>query len=150
MINNIEIKEMKIEHLDGVMVVENLSFKIPWSRNSFLEELTTNDLAIYIVAISDEQVIGYGGLWRVFDEGHITNIAVHPEFRRCGAASKIMDEILDLCGKNDIKSITLEVRKSNIAAQNLYKKYGFTIEGMRKKYYADTGEDALIMWRYNN
>lgn len=150
MINNIEIKEMKIEHLDGVMVVENLSFKIPWSRNSFLEELTTNDLAIYIVAISDEQVIGYGGLWRVFDEGHITNIAVHPEFRRCGAASKIMDEILNLCSKNDIKSITLEVRKSNIAAQNLYKKYGFTIEGMRKKYYADTGEDALIMWRHNN
>jgi len=149
MIKNIEIKEMKEEHLDGVMVVENLSFKIPWSRESFLEELTTNELAIYLVAISEGQVIGYGGLWRIFDEGHITNIAVHPEFRRCGVASRIMDKILDICDENDIKSITLEVRKSNSTAQKLYVKYGFKIEGARKGYYSDTGEDALIMWRHN-
>jgi len=150
MIDNIEIEEMKKEHLDGVMVVENLSFKIPWSRNSFLEELTTNELAIYFVATSDGQVIGYGGLWRILDEGHITNIAVHPEFRRCGAASRIMDKILTMCYENDIKSLTLEVRKSNSAAQKLYVKYGFKIEGTRKRYYSDTGEDALIMWRHNN
>lgn len=149
MIDNIEIKEMKKEHLDGVMVVENLSFKIPWSRDSFLEELTTNELAVYFVATSDGQVIGYGGLWRIFNEGHITNIAIHPEFRRCGAGSKIMDRILDMCMENDINSLTLEVRKSNLAAQRLYEKYGFKIEGMRKKYYTDTGEDALIMWRHN-
>ncbi len=149
MIDNIQIEEMKKEHLDGVMVVENLSFKIPWSRNSFLEELTTNELAIYFVAIYDGKVIGYGGLWRIFDEGHITNIAVHPEFRRCGAASKIMDKILEVCDEKDIKSLTLEVRKSNSAAQKLYVKYGFAIEGMRKGYYADTGEDALIMWRHD-
>ena len=149
MIDNIEIKEMKKEHLDGVMVVENLSFKIPWSRNSFLEELTTNDLAIYFVATVDGQVIGYGGLWKIFDEGHITNIAIHPEFRRCGAASKIMDKILSVCDENSIKSLTLEVRKNNFSAQNLYKKYGFKIEGIRKEYYTDTGEDALIMWRHN-
>lgn len=149
MIDNIEIKKMKKGHLDGVMVVENLSFKIPWSRVSFMEELTTNDLAIYFVAISDGQVIGYGGLWQILDEGHITNIAVHPEFRRCGAASKIMDKILDICDENGIKSLTLEVRKNNFAAQKLYGKYGFKIEGMRKGYYTDTGEDALIMWKHN-
>lgn len=149
MIDNIEIKEMKKEHLDGVMVVENLSFKIPWSRDSFLEELTTNELAVYFVATSDGQVIGYGGVWRIFNEAHITNIAIHPEFRRCGAGSKIMDRILNMCIENDIKSLTLEVRKSNLAAQRLYERYGFKIEGMRKKYYTDTGEDALIMWRHN-
>ena len=149
MIYNIEIKEMKKEHLDGVMIVENLSFKIPWSRDSFLEELTTNELAVYFVATSHGQVVGYGGLWRIFNEGHITNIAIHPEFRRCGAASKIMDKILDMCVENDINSLTLEVRKSNIVAQRLYEKYGFKIEGMRKKYYTDTGEDAVIMWRHN-
>jgi [ribosomal protein S18]-alanine N-acetyltransferase len=149
MIDNIEIKDMKEEHLDGVMVVENLSFRIPWSRNSFLEELTTNELAIYSVAISESQVIGYGGLWRIFDEGHITNIAVHPEFRRCGVASRIMDKILNMCDENNIKSLTLEVRRSNSAAQKLYSKYGFKIEGARKGYYSDTGEDALIMWRHN-
>ena len=149
MIDNIEIKDMNEEHLDGVMVVENLSFKIPWSRNSFFEELTTNKMAIYFVAISADQVIGYGGLWKVFDEGHITNIAVHPEFRRCQVASRIMDEILNMCHENGIKSLTLEVRKSNSVAQKLYGKYGFKIEGARKGYYSDTGEDALIMWRHN-
>ncbi len=147
MINNIEIEELSQEHIDGVMVVENLSFKIPWSRDSFLEELN-NDMAIYFVAVSDGQVLGYGGMWKIFDEGHITNIAVHPEFRLCGVASKIMDKILDICKFNGIANLTLEVRKSNIAAQKLYQKYGFKAEGTRKGYYSDTGEDALIMWRY--
>ncbi len=150
MINNIEIKEMKLEHLDGVMTIENLSFRIPWSKNSFLEEINDNELAVYFVAISGELVIGYGGVWKVFDEGHITNIAVHPEFRRCGAASRILDQILNMCDENNIKSLTLEVRKSNYAAQKLYEKYGFKAEGLRKRYYADNNEDALIMWRHNN
>jgi ribosomal-protein-alanine N-acetyltransferase len=150
MINNFEIVEMNIGHLDGVMIVENLSFKIPWSRNSFLEELTKNNLALYFVAISNGQVIGYGGLWKIFDEGHITNIAVHPEFRLCKVASGIIEKIFDECDRCGIKCLTLEVRKSNIGAQKLYSKYGFKIEGTRKKYYSDTGEDALIMWRYKD
>lgn len=150
MIDNIKVKRMNLEHLDDVMVIENLSFKIPWSRNSFLEELITNELAVYFVAISGGQVIGYGGIWKVFDEGHITNIAVHPEFRRCGAASRILDEIIRMCDENNIKDITLEVRKSNYAAQKLYEKYAFKAEGLRKRYYADNNEDAIIMWRHNN
>lgn len=150
MINNIEIKEMKLEHLDGVMTIEKLSFRIPWSKNSFIEEINDNELAVYFVAVSEEQVIGYGGVWKVFDEGHITNIAVHPEFRRCGAASRILGQILNMCDENNIKSLTLEVRKSNYAAQKLYEKYGFKAEGLRKRYYADNNEDALIMWRHNN
>lgn len=148
MINNIKIVEMTPQHLDGVMVVENLSFRIPWSRNAFLEELTANELAVYLVALSDHKVIGYGGFWKVFDEGHITNIAVHPEFRRCRAGSEIMDRILEICEESGINSLTLEVRKSNLAAQRLYEKYGFKIEGIRKGYYSDTGEDAFIMWRH--
>ncbi|PYG85695.1 ribosomal-protein-alanine N-acetyltransferase [Ruminiclostridium sufflavum DSM 19573] len=150
MIDNIEVREMKQEHLDGIMVIENLSFRIPWSRNSFLEELTTNELAVYFVAVSGGQVIGYGGMWKIFDEGHITNIAVHPEFRRCGAASRILDEIINVCNENKVGGLTLEVRKSNYAAQKLYEKYGFKAEGLRKRYYSDNGEDALIMWRHNN
>lgn len=149
MINNIEVIPMTEEHLDGVMVIETLSFKIPWSRNAFLDELTTNDMAVYVVAVSGNKVIGYGGLWRIFDEGHITNIAVHPEFRRCGAGSRIMDKLLEICHREGIKSLTLEVRKSNTPAQRLYENYGFKTEGMRKGYYSDTGEDALIMWRHD-
>jgi [ribosomal protein S18]-alanine N-acetyltransferase len=149
MINNIEVVQMTEEHLDGVMIIENLSFKIPWSRNSFLEELTANQMAVYVVAVSGEKVIGYGGLWRIVDEGHITNIAVHPEFRRCGAGLRIMDKLLEICELSGINSLTLEVRKSNLPAQRLYEKYGFKAEGIRKSYYSDTGEDALIMWRHN-
>lgn len=148
MIDNIEVKVMKLEHLDDIMVIENLCFKIPWSRNSFIEELTQNELAVYYVAVSAGKVIGYGGVWKIFDEGHITNIAVHPEFRRCGAASKILDEIIKMCEENGINSLTLEVRKSNIAAQKLYAKFGFKEEGLRKRYYADNNEDAFIMWRH--
>lgn len=148
MLGNIKMIDMTSEHIDGVMIVENLSFKIPWSRNAFLEELASNDLASYVVAVSEGRIIGYGGLWRVFNEGHITNIAVHPEFRRCGAGSIIMDRILEICEEFQITDITLEVRKSNEAAQKLYEKYGFKVEGVRKRYYSDTGEDAYIMWRH--
>ncbi len=148
MINKFEIKKMKADHIDGVMVVENLSFKIPWSRQAFVDEITTNDMAIYFVALCNEQVIGYGGMWKIFDEGHITNIAVHPEFRRCGAASDIIEKMLETSEEKGVKSLTLEVRKSNAAAQSLYSKYGFKPEGIRKGYYSDTGEDALIMWKH--
>ncbi len=148
MIKNFEIKEMTVDHIDGVMVVENLSFKIPWSRQAFVDEITGNNMAMYFVALCNEQVIGYGGMWKILDEGHITNIAVHPEFRRCGAASVIIEKILEISGEKGIKSLTLEVRKSNIVAQNLYQKYGFKSEGIRKGYYSDTGEDALIMWKH--
>lgn len=148
MVDNIEVVQMTEAHLDGVMVIENLSFKIPWSRNAFVDELTTNQMAVYVVAVSGKETIGYGGLWRILDEGHITNIAVHPEFRRCGAGSLIMEKLLEICDMDGIRSLTLEVRKSNIAAQKLYQKYGFKAEGVRKGYYSDTGEDALIMWRH--
>lgn len=147
--DEIQIVRMAEDHLDGVLVVENLSFMIPWSRNAFVDELTKNELAIYLVALSGSQVVGYGGFWKIFDEGHITNIAVHPEFRRCGIASKIMEKILEVCDSDHIRGITLEVKRSNTAAQKLYEKYGFKTEGVRKGYYSDTGEDALIMWRHN-
>lgn len=149
MIEDVRIEEMKVEHLDGVMVVENLSFKIPWSRNSFFEEITTNGLAVYFVALLQDKVIGYGGFWGIFDEGHITNIAVHPEFRRCKVASKLIDKILASCKEKNIEGLTLEVRKSNTAARMLYERYGFKTEGARKGYYSDNGEDALIMWRHD-
>ncbi len=149
MINNIEVIPMTEEHLDGVMVIETLSFKIPWSRSAFIDELTTNQMAVYVVAVSGREIIGYGGLWRILDEGHITNIAVHPEFRRCRAGSRIMDKLLEICQREGIKSLTLEVRKSNIPAQRLYENYDFKAEGIRKGYYSDTGEDALIMWRHD-
>lgn len=139
---------MGLKHLEGVMIVENLSFTIPWSKEAFIDEITKNQFANYLVAVEDGVVIGYAGMWKIFDEGHITNIAVHPEFRKYGIGSKLVTELLNLSREQGIISLTLEVRKSNLAARALYEKYSFEEAGVRKKYYTDNGEDAIIMWRH--
>ncbi len=144
---DIEIVDMCLEHIDDIMVVEHLSFKIPWSKDAFVQEITANKFARYFTARVNGMVAGYAGLWKVYDEGHITNIAVHPEYRGIGVGSLLLEKMLQMAKDDDVTSMTLEVRKSNVVAQNLYSKYGFLVEGSRKAYYADTGEDAIIMWK---
>lgn len=141
------IANMELCYIDAIMVIENLSFRIPWSRRSFVEELTTNKFAIYIVAKIEEQVVGYAGMWQIIDEGHITNIAVHPDFRGKKIATQMVSYLIDYSKENGISKLTLEVRKSNIGAQKLYENFGFEEAGFRKRYYADNQEDALIMWK---
>lgn len=144
--NRFKVIPFTIEHLDDVVATENLSFSIPWSRESFINEITNNPLARYVVSICNDSAIGYGGMWLVAGEGHITNIAVHPEFRGMGAAESILNGLLEICNKESISDITLEVRESNTAALNLYSKFGFIKEGVRPGYYEDNKEDAIIMW----
>ena len=91
-------------------------------------------------------VIGYAGLWLIIDEAHITNIAVDPDYRGIGASNVLMDNIIKICVERNIPSITLEVRENNIVARNLYYKYGFIEEGLRKNYYGEN-QNAIIMWR---
>ncbi len=145
--NNITVREMREEDIDGVLQIEKLSFATPWSREAFVIELTTNKLAKYVVVEREGDILGYGGIWFIIDEGHITNIAVEPKHRGIGIGNLIVEKLIDICDKRGIQSITLEVRKSNIVAQSLYKKYGFEECGIRPGYYADTKEDAIIMWR---
>lgn len=146
---NVEIAYMGLEHIDEVMVVENLSFSIPWSKEAFVQEVTANQFAIYVVALVDGNAVGYAGMWKVFDEGHITNIAVHPEFRKSGVGGLLMEKLLQIAKEEGIQGLTLEVRKGNLPAQKLYQKYGFESAGIRKGYYADNGEDAIIMWKHD-
>lgn len=141
------VEKMEQKHIDGVMVVEHLSFTIPWSRNSFVQEITENEFAHYIVAQENGMIVGYAGLWKIQDEGHITNIAVHPEFRGIKIGKMLMGELINLARSLGINSMTLEVRRSNTIARNLYEGYGFTEAGFRKRYYADNNEDAIIMWK---
>lgn len=143
----IEIVAASQDHINDIVVVENLSFKIPWSRQSIIEEFLENKMAFYVCALTGGQAIGYAGMWHIIDEGHITNIAVHPEFRSSGVGSALMEALLDAAKALGITALTLEVRRSNVMAQALYGKYGFTAGGMRKAYYADNNEDALIMWK---
>lgn len=143
----VEILDMTPEHIDDVLIVERLSFRIPWSKASFLDELTKNDLSVYLIARVNGKIAGYIGMWKVLDEGHITNIAVHPEYRRNGIGSTLLEKLIELAVSQSIKRMTLEVRKSNMYARKLYEKYGFFDGGFRKAYYADNNEDAVIMWK---
>jgi ribosomal-protein-alanine N-acetyltransferase len=140
---------LELSHLDGVLEVDRLSFTIPWSRDSFEREAVQNDFAHYVVAICEGRVIGYGGVWIIAGEGQITNIAVHPEFRGIGAAARMLEALIEICRAESVTDMTLEVRVSNAPAISLYKKYGFTEEGVRKQFYHDNKEDALIMWKHD-
>lgn len=142
----VELQGMGIKDIDEVCEIENLSFNTPWSRESFEAEILKNHLARYVVAKIDGRVVAYGGMWIVLDEAHITNIAVHPDYRGRRIGEKLVQEMLETAKKCGAGSITLEVRASNDVARKLYRKLGFTDSGVRKGYYSDTGEDAIIMW----
>lgn len=146
--NNLEVCSFEKKYLREIMCIENLSFSIPWTKDAMEKELL-NKFAKYVVIKLNNLVVGYGGMWLILDEGHITNIAVHPEFRGIGAGKKIIEALIDECKKNNINSLTLEVRASNYVAKNLYTKFGFIEEGIRKNYYNDNNEDAIIMWKRN-
>ena len=147
--NDIEICSLKLEHIDRILVIDSLCFPTPWSRESLEKEIENSELTKYVIAKKSGIVIGYAGMWIILDEGHITNIAVHPEYRGIGVGSLLLEALIEICKIEFIKSMTLEVRESNARAQNLYKKYGFLQNGIRKGYYRDNKENALIMWKYN-
>lgn len=144
----IVIEGMKVDDIDSVVEVENDCFSIPWSKDSFVQEITKNHLAFYLVAKVDEKAVGYIGVWKIMNEGHITNVAVHSAFRRQGIGERLISELLSLCEKNEMDCFTLEVRETNEPAKALYRKFGFYEIGRRKGYYQDNGEDAIIMWKY--
>jgi len=143
----IEISKMTHNDLEGIFEVEKTAFPIPWSIHSFEEELK-NILAHYLVAKIDGRVVAYLGLWFVMDECHVTNIAVHKDFRRMHIATKLIEKMFKLCKEHQTSYVVLEVRKNNFVAQELYKKYGFTEEYVRKDYYKNpdgSREDAVVM-----
>ncbi len=137
------------DDIDEIVEIEKECFPTPWSRDAFLTEIRENKLAKYLVVEIDGEVAGYGGMWLILNEGHITNIAVREKYRGLGIGNRILEGLIYYCASKNIQNMTLEVRKSNIVAQNLYKKYKFVEYGVRPRYYADNNEDALIMWRTN-
>ena len=144
--NNGLVRPMQIEDLNEVLEIERASFSTPWSPQSFKAELTDNEYARYLCLELGGQVIGYMGLWFILDEGHITNIAIAPSFRGQHWGEFLMRAMMEKMADQGMERMTLEVRVSNSPAQSLYKRFGFATAGIRKGYYADTGEDALIMW----
>jgi len=141
------IRRMSLEDVPAVHLIESQSFSVPWSENAFEEEMTTNMLAIYHVAVLDNTIVGYAGMWEVIDELHITNIAVEKSFRGKGIGNALMEYIIEYGYTKGFHAMTLEVRKGNRSAIALYEKYDFEILGLRKGYYTDNHEDALVMWK---
>ena len=137
---------MRPDDLPAVQQIELRSFPTPWSSRAFLAELTENLYAHYIVAVSEERPVGYAGMWIVLDEAHITNIAVEPRLRGRRVGERLLRELILLAAELGAQRMTLEVRRSNLVAQSLYRKLGFVNRGLRKGYYTDTHEDAIIMW----
>lgn len=141
------VREAEIKDISRMAELDRQCFAMPWSEEDFRKEIEENPRAFYIVAEADEQVVGYAGLWVIPDEGHITNVAVCPLHRGKKIGTAIISTLIETCELSGIKEFTLEVRKSNVAAIKLYENHGFKEAGLRKGYYLDNGEDALIMWR---
>ncbi len=139
------IRRMERKDLDAVTAIEKATFAVPWSRESFRQELERNVAARYLVAETDSRVIGYAGAWVILDESHITNIAVLEEYRGRGIGKQLTRALLQYLSNLGACYATLEVRVSNERAQNLYRSLGFVSVGKRKRYYEDNGEDAFLM-----
>jgi len=145
---------MQQVHIDAVYEIEHACFVTPWSKESFKRELESEmPPTFYVVAMlyepfSEPRVVGYAGMWHIVNEGHITNVAVHDNHRRKGIAGMMIAQLIEIAKQREMIGITLEVRVSNHSARNLYEQHGFLAEGFRKGYYADTGEDAIVMWKH--
>ncbi|MBK8190330.1 MAG: ribosomal protein S18-alanine N-acetyltransferase [Vampirovibrionales bacterium] len=155
--SQLEIRRMRAADVGGVMAIESVSFGTHhWSEDSFLAELNNPMGRYFTLALRSPErggpseqpyghVAGYGGYWLILDEAHITTLAVHPEYRGHSLGEALLLQLLDCCLGQTVHWVTLEVRVSNEAAQNLYYKYGFEVSGRRRRYYQDNEEDALIM-----
>ncbi|HEV8420426.1 MAG TPA: ribosomal protein S18-alanine N-acetyltransferase [Actinomycetota bacterium] len=142
----LEIARMRRRHLKGVMAIERQVYPRPWSPNLFLSEMNELRNRMYLVARINREVVGYGGIMCYGDEAHVTTIAVDPEHHRRKIGTRIMFELVEEAIRMGARAVSLEVRVSNWGAQRLYSRFGFRPVGIRKNYYQETGEDAVVMW----
>lgn len=143
--NDCRIRRMTLNDIDTVASIEEATFPTPWSRDSFRQELERNVAARYLVAEKDGRVIGYAGAWIILDESHITNIAIEESCRSHGYGRALTASLMQYLSNLGASYATLEVRRSNLRAQSLYQSLGFVQLGVRKRYYEDNREDALLM-----
>ncbi|WP_138755744.1 ribosomal protein S18-alanine N-acetyltransferase [Paenibacillus sinopodophylli] len=145
-VNELIYRAMTMADIPAIVDIEHEAFSSPWTAEAFTNELMNNMFARYMIMEYERQVIGYGGMWIIMDEAHVTNIAVRADFRGQGLGSCLLLEMQRTAVFFGAAKMTLEVRPSNEVAQQLYRKYGFEPAGIRPRYYSDNNEDALIMW----
>lgn len=143
---NITIRKLREDDIEPLARIESASFSMPWSPKDFAD-LLSRSYCTYLVAEVDGQVVGSCGMTNICNEGNIDNVVVAEEFRGCGIAQKLMQELLALGESEGVEAFTLEVRVSNTPAIHVYEKMGFVSEGIRPRFYEKPTEDAMIMWR---
>lgn len=148
--NLLSIRPMQNADLEQVTAIDQASFSMSWPKSAFTFELNENPLSMLWVAEIQEpdhrkRVVGIIVIWLILDEAHIATLAVHPHNRRQGIAQELISTALEAAIEKGMQQATLEVRASNIAAQELYHRFNFEIVGQRHRYYQDNGEDAIIM-----
>lgn len=147
-IEPVSIEPMRYADVESVAQIERRSYPTPWNPNAYYTELS-NRAAAYFIARCDGRVVGYGGMWVIMDEAHITTLAVDPDYRGRKIGERLLIAMLEEAIFRGGNRATLEVREGNIIAQNLYKKYGFREAAIRKSYYSDNQENAVVMWADN-
>lgn len=149
MLDNVELvlRPAEVKDVEAIAEIEKICFATPWSEDAVYKEITSNPIAHYIIGEIDGKVVGYVGFWQILDEGHITNVAVRPEFRGNHIGSALIAIMIEVGTSLGLTRYTLEVRSSNEPAKALYRNFNFKEAGLRKGYYEDNGEDAVIMWR---
>lgn len=141
----VSVQRMTAEHTADIAAIEQRSFTLPWHANAFANELN-NRCAHYFVAMRAGSVVGYGGMWLIVDEAHVTTLAVDPMHRGRGIGERLLHAILMAAIAEGAQRSTLEVRESNVPAIKLYEKYGYKVVAERKHYYPDNKEHAAVMW----
>jgi len=144
----VDVVPMRRRHVRSVLRIENQVYPRPWSMSLFLSELALRSTRAYFVARIGRDVVGYGGVMLTGDDGHVTTIAVEPTWQRHQIGTRILLALAREAIERDARSLTLEVRLSNKGAQDLYRRFAFGPVGVRKNYYAETNEDALVMWAH--
>ncbi|MFD1038630.1 ribosomal protein S18-alanine N-acetyltransferase [Virgibacillus byunsanensis] len=140
------IRQMEVTDIDQVMEVERETFFTPWTEDIFYQEILENQYAQYFVMEVDWKIIGYVGLWVVMDDAQVTNIAIMPKYRGNKLGEKLFQYTMKYAIGIGVKRLSLEVRVSNKIAQAMYRKFGLVPGGIRKNYYTDNQEDAVVMW----
>jgi|SRR5690625_1149225 len=142
----VEITPMKLKHLDEIMAIERELFSSQWPRSIFRSELTENPYAHYYIIKFNEKIVGYAGIWLMKEGAQVTNIAISSKYQGKKLGKKLFSFIFQKAISAGCENLSLEVRKSNMIAQNMYRQFGLVPAGIRREYYTDNREDAIVMW----
>ena len=142
---NVTIRKMTVEDVPAVVELDQKSFSLPWPERSFRFELTDNPASRCWVAELDGKVVGMIVVWLIVNEAHVATVATHPDYRRQGIGKRLLSHALLNLMREGARSSFLEVRESNLAAQEMYRKFGYEVSGRRRRYYRDNDEDAILM-----